>query len=179
MSYSGPEVVRWVGLSLPVRVCDGAVPRFVVFLGVAVCSEASVSSVRHALVVTVVEMDNIVLIVVLTNPIPILVYVPRGIAEIVLSCVRVLVQGSSCGVNVRRVGLEVVEVDDRVSTAKYLPDLKVDVEASTRNGHQTSVLHCDVDPSIAFADDALECRRIGYRGFYLNPGNSEVVIIQN
>ena len=178
MSYSGPEVVRWVGLGLPVRVCNGSVPGFVVFLGVAVCSEASVSSVRHTLVVTVVEMDNIVLIVVLTDPIPVLVYVPRGIANTVLACVRVLVQGCSCGVNVRRVGLEVVEVDDRVSTAKYLPDLKVDVEAATRNGHQTSVLHGDVYPSITFADNALERRRIGYRGFDLDPGNSEVVVIQ-
>ena len=178
MSYSGPEVVRWVGLGLPVRVCNGSVPGFVVFLGVAVCSQASVSPVWHALVVTVVEMDNIILVVVLTNPIPILVYVPRGIAKIVLSCVRVLAQGSTCGVNVGRVGLEVVEVDDRVSTAKYLPDLKVDVEAATRNGHQTSVLHGDVDPSITFADNALERRRIGYRGFDLDPGNSEVVVIQ-
>ena len=56
-------------------------PRIVVFLGVAVCSQASVSPVWHALVVTVVEMDNIILIVVLTNPIPILVYVPRGITR--------------------------------------------------------------------------------------------------
>ena len=123
-------------------------------------------------------MDNIVLIVVLTNPVPILVYVPGGIANIVLACVRVLAQGSSCGVNVGRAGLEVVEVDHRVSTSKYLPDLKVDVEAATRNGHQTSVLHSDVDPSITFADNALECRRIGHRGFDLDPGNAEVVVIQ-
>ena len=77
----GPVVVRRVCLCFPIWVCDWTVPRLVVLLGVAVCCVALVSPVGHALVVAVVPMCDVVLGIVLTTvPLPILVYVPRGVS---------------------------------------------------------------------------------------------------
>ena len=85
VSYSRPEVVRWIGLCLPVRVCNGPVPGFVGFLRVAIRGEAGAGPVWLALVVAVVVVEDIVLIVVLTNSIPILVYVALGVTDLVFS----------------------------------------------------------------------------------------------